>query len=388
MKKIITKNITLKIVSFFIAFFLWAYVIFSENPLVTRECKVPIETINLDSNEYYLANKLPSVKITYRTTRRKVLLNEIEENIHPQVNLLSLVEGDYDLKIFANVPPDTELRSIKPSHVKVTLKKLIKKSLPVQPKNFRISLARGLYSSSLKFYPRDVRITGKEKNISKVSGIIILDEVKDAGNYKKNLPVFIVDKDSKQVKNLSVDPPFLKVIYTVKELPQKNVPIIADLTNKLPKNLLLKETIIDPNTVNIRAKPDVLKDIKTLKTEPIDLSKIDNSLKQWKYISLKNPSVIINPDRVEVTLKISQKELKKRIKIHFSSDEAGFIADPATVEVELGYFNPKSPENNYEIRLSKEKNDPMESIKELLNKNGFIFYSSTPKKIKLKKENK
>jgi len=385
MKKLITENIGIKLISFLIAFLLWAYVIFSENPVVTRECKIPLETINLETKDYYMASELPEIKITYRANRRKVLTHDIEAHIHPQVNLLSLLDGTYDLKVTVNVPPDTELRSISPSHVKITLKKLIKKTIPIKPENFRLSLGRSLYSSSLKYYPKDIRIVGKKINISKVSGIIILDEIRNPGNYRKNLPVFVVDKDNKQVNNITIDPPFISVEYTIRKLPVKKVKIKATFINKLDDNLILKETSINPDSVSISAKPNILKDISYLITEPIDLSKVSNSVKQWKYIFSKEKGVLIDPDRVEVTLKLSQKEFKKTIIVNLFSPDPKLSISPATIEVNIGYFKTKIPNEIYKIKISNENDDPVKIIKDLISKNGFIYYSIKPNKIKLSK---
>ncbi|MDD2716224.1 MAG: CdaR family protein [Candidatus Wallbacteria bacterium] len=334
MKNLFRENIGLKIVSFLIAFFLWAYVVITENPLVNREVKITLQATNFDQNIYFMNSPLPEIKIRYQARRRQVLEAEIEKNVTAQINLKGLNEGEYDLKISANVPAGLEIISFNPSSVRVSLGKLEIKNLSPTP---HMTLGnQELYLEKMEINPKTIAIKGKKDVLEQIHDAVIFIEAQSQGNFNLPLKVYLLDNDKNKIESgVIVSPPMLQVVYTVKTLPEKKVRVTPDFKGSLAQNFLLKETILEPDTVAIKAIPELLDKISEVRTEPIDLSNVSQSLKIKSNLIPPDQNITLQPKEAMVTLKIVQKMTRKTITVLLVAEPGYTIQPKCTVEAEI-----------------------------------------------------
>lgn len=88
----------------------------------------------------------------------------------------------------------------------------------------------------------------------------------------------------------------------VSQMLSTNVPVKLVMTGELPKGIVVTKTEILPESIRITAPPSVLKELKEVKTKPMDISKLDGSV--VSAVELDLPEKII-PELRTVQVRIS-----------------------------------------------------------------------------------
>jgi YbbR domain-containing protein len=159
----------LKFFSFFIAIFLWIYVISTEK----LEMKKEIDIIYLLPEKLALANDVPKVaQVGFRGPRAFLRsLSKKKQSITIDV-IAHLQEGklDYDFSLSAqqfSIPIGVEITSILPPDVRVKLDRKIKKKVKVRTRlDGEISDAHKILKQEL--YPKKVEIEGAKIHVDKI----------------------------------------------------------------------------------------------------------------------------------------------------------------------------------------------------------------------------
>jgi len=124
-------------------------------------------------------------------------------------------------------------------------------------------------------------------------------------------------------KNLFI-PPGLKVIkvkpdkiaVVMEVTGTKSIPVAPEFVGNLPQGKELLSYKMTPDQVTIIGAPSVLKDISSIKTEPVSLTEIKESSTIQAVIMVSPPSLKLSPDfpgKVTIKLMIGEK-VKKPLK--------------------------------------------------------------------------
>lgn len=262
-----------KIFALFLAAILWMYVRTQQNPFVTQEIKKEIEIKGLAPG-LLITSPLPTVSLFLKAPKKK--MEQINLNsIKVEISLDGKGEGTYTLPLTISVPKGVSV-SYKVRNVKVVLDRIVSQQLPVQavvsappPEGFSL---RAIYlnpSNVLVYYP-----LSQKENL--LGAQVLVDLSRGEGDVM--LPVLVMDKHNKPMENVRVTPPLVKVSISFKASDVvKVLPIVPDFIGSLPDHLVLEEVEIYPQVVSVTGPAAVLEGLSSVKTEKIDLSRIESS---------------------------------------------------------------------------------------------------------------
>ncbi len=96
-------------------------------------------------------------------------------------------------------------------------------------------------------------------------------------------------------------------------LHKKIIRIEPEFTGRLPRSLILDQYTISPKRLDILAPKDILEDLTSLKTEPIDISNIKSN-KEIEVALNKNihPSIVIDQDRKFLVSLLVEKRIQNK----------------------------------------------------------------------------
>jgi len=180
-KKIFTKNLGLKIFSFFLALILWFSLIPEEKRFLEKTLNVPLELHNIPSDIELVERPMQTVQVTIRAPQR--LINQITSaNVHAVLDLkrASTAQQDYTLsRSMVSIPDGAEVKEISPSLVNLKFEKSEQLMLSIRP-NIIGELPPGFTLKKTEVEPPEVLVKGPEsklnkKNIVRTSPIDISD---------------------------------------------------------------------------------------------------------------------------------------------------------------------------------------------------------------------
>ncbi len=262
-----------KMFAFLTAAILWMYVRTQQNPLVTQEIKKEIEVKGLAPG-LLVTSPLPPINLIIKAPKKR--LEQIDpQSIKVEISLAGKGEGSYDVPLIVSAPKGVKV-SYKVRNVNVILDRMVSQQVPVQavptslpPEGFSLS---GLYLN-----PTDVIIYYPLSQKETLLGAQVLVDL-SRGEGEVVLPVLVVDKENKPVANVRVTPPFVKATISLKTTKlTKVLPIVPNLVGSLPNNLVLEKVEVSPPIVSVTGPSSVLGELSSIKTEKIDLSRIESS---------------------------------------------------------------------------------------------------------------
>ncbi len=292
MMNFLRKDISLKILSVLLAIVLWFIVSNSVNPLKQTRITVPLAIINKQA----LVDK--GIVITNEKYTKNVILTiEARENILQNltandflVNLdLSKVKSVSDTEIDVDAPVyigdqnknDIKITGMEPSTIKVELGKQAKNAFKVdvttvgEPK-------RGYKIVEKTVEPEMILVEALDSQLGTIDSIKAVVDITNIDKdtvIKKDCTVY--DKKGNEIpalsKNLSVD---------VKLKVAKQVVVEPDLLGNPQDNYTQSGTKVTPEIILITGLPEVLDRIDSIKTEPVNIQNINQSMEITKKLKL------------------------------------------------------------------------------------------------------
>ncbi len=270
-------DLRLIILSVLLAILMWAYVLTSTNPTISKTYRnIPITIRNQDKLEngghtIIGLDEVNSVSVKLEGSRDKIL-NIKENDIYATLDVGELKEGIQAVNIEITAPNSVNISQVEPSEVNLNVQKVIEKQLPV---NVVIAdnLKDGKNVEINELSPDKITIKGPINQVSKVDRIEAkIDDPKYLDGKMHNVPITIVDKDGKNVEDLSKSNDDINVSFTVTET--KTVYININLIGKLDKDYELVSSSVNPDAVVLKANGQILKGIDEINTYPINISSL------------------------------------------------------------------------------------------------------------------
>lgn len=388
LKEIITENILLKILSFVISVLLWAYVIYSENPIVYRTIVVKPHVKNLDEKRFYIMNEIKDMHMEIGIRRLDMLNRDILNNIRVELDLSGLKKGKYELVPIIKGNNNIEIKSIKPKKMKIIIGEISKKELEIFPHITKLTdlYILNLNGKKITLVPEKVMVKGKQEILDRIKQAVIFIDIFNEGRFNKKCKVFLLDKNQNQFKDPSnsviIEPSEVTAKFSVAALIEKNVKVKV-VTKGLPLDgYKIKEIDINPPEVLIKGIPEIVKDIFSVTTEVIDVNGIDRSIKRNVYLKSISSDITINPYEITTVIKVVKSEDIKRVVAVLKGEEKDKVFLPKnTVEI-LVYCNKDFSLDSIEIFVKKNQN-VKEAIFSWANKNNVILKKIIPEDIKI-----
>lgn len=322
--KAVKYNFKLKLFSLIFGFFVWALVIGTVNPVVTRSFEnIPIKFTNqgaLEKNKLILVeSSIETVSVTVKGNRNDVVaLNK--NDIIAQANIEDyLGSGTHKLKINLTIPGNVKVDSFSDYNVLVTLDKEVTKEFDISVEIVGKLKNANQIVATKEPSDKKVSVTGAISVINKINKVVALVDV---NNMEKDEVVpaklFAYDDLGKEIKKIKLNKEDTNVSISFQHF--KEVPIELVTLNSTDKDIKIIKSDVVPNVISIIGNVSKLEGITSVKTKPLDLTQIKES--GFYPITLELPSdtsvvnsgtkIVVNIDvdkKIEKTLNINKSDI-------------------------------------------------------------------------------
>lgn len=277
---------------------LWVYVTNVENKIRTTEItRIPVELVNIDS--------LTSSKLALTPNQDFYVNLKIEGNTN---DINKIKKSDFKLQVDLNeyawkigenkvpvkivdYPITVSIKNNNAISISIKIENMVEKTMEVTS-NINLIPKEGYFASEPIITPEEVKITGAESLVNKVSKLLISDTKEEVHeDIIENYDIIPVDDSNNEV--IGVDLSEKVAMVEIKISKGKSVKVKVETINQLPSEIRLKSIESNKQYVEILGPKEILDTIDELKTEPIDLSTINDN----KTVNLK----INIPDGVNIS---------------------------------------------------------------------------------------
>lgn len=295
------ENILARIICLLIACAMWVYVMTDQNPIVERSVEVHLQQNNLPNN-MMVFNAPEKILVRVRGSRTQVMADNLDKQISASINLKNITEGQQSLPITVTYAGG-EVVTVTPKEVSIYVDTVSEKKVPVTTRIVG-AVSSDMTIGSSVITPPEVTLRGATHRIDKVNKVVAPIDVTDhTGSFEAESDLVAVSDDGYDIPNMRIIPERVMVQATmVSQMLSTNVPVKLVMTGELPKGIVVTKTEILPESIRITAPPSVLKELKEVKTKPMDISKLDGSVVSAAELDL--PEKII-PELRTVQIRIS-----------------------------------------------------------------------------------
>lgn len=295
------ENIFARIICLLIACAMWVYVMTDQNPIVERSVEVHLQQNNLPNN-MMVFNAPEKILVRVRGSRTQVMADNLDKQISASINLKNITEGQQSLPITVTYAGG-EVVTVTPKEVSIYVDTVSEKKVPVTTRIVG-AVSSDMTIGTSVITPPEVTLRGATHRIDKVNKVVAPIDVTDhTGSFEAESDLVAVSDDGYDIPNMRIIPERVMVQATmVSQMLSTNVPVKLVMTGELPKGIVVTKTEILPESIRITAPPSVLKELKEVKTKPMDISKLDGSVVSAAELDL--PEKII-PELRTVQIRIS-----------------------------------------------------------------------------------
>lgn len=295
------ENILARIICLLIACAMWVYVMTDQNPIVERSVEVHLQQNNLPNN-MMVFNAPEKILVRVRGSRTQVMADNLDKQISASINLKNITEGQQSLPITVTYAGG-EVVTVTPKEVSIYVDTVSEKKVPVTTRIVG-AVSSDMTIGTSVITPPEVTLRGATHRIDKVNKVVAPIDVTDhTGSFEAESDLVAVSDDGYDIPNMRIIPERVMVQATmVSQMLSTNVPVKLVMTGELPKGIVVTKTEILPESIRITAPPSVLKELKEVKTKPMDISKLDGSV--VSAVELDLPEKLI-PELCTVQVRIS-----------------------------------------------------------------------------------
>jgi len=310
-KKIINKDLTIRILSVMLALLMWFYVITEQNPEITKDITVPIRLINtvfLEKNNMVLSDESNNYKLTLKIKGKKNALDKLNETT---VDAYADLEGHNQrgenfIKVnIGGIPEGVDIIAKSTESLKIILesKISIQKSVHL---NLMGNPSHGMAAMAPSMVPNDVVITGAESQVNKIKSVRVdVDIASVNSQVKKILPVRVLDDSGKDIQNITIEPGNVEVSIPIENT--KLVSLEMDLSGQLAEGYLVNSTSVNPEEILITGKQQALEGINLIKTEKIDITgETADISKEVKLVIPAGIEIVNSTEKVNIFIDIEK----------------------------------------------------------------------------------
>lgn len=295
------ENIFARIICLLIACAMWVYVMTDQNPIVERSVEVHLQQNNLPNN-MMVFNAPEKILVRVRGSRTQVMADNLDKQISASINLKNITEGQQSLPITVTYAGG-EVVTVTPKEVSIYVDTVSEKKVPVTTRIVG-AVSSDMTIGTSVITPPEVTLRGATHRIDKVNKVVAPIDVTDhTGSFEAESDLVAVSDDGYDIPNMRIIPERVMVQATmVSQMLSTHVPVKLVMTGELPNGIVVTKTEILPESIRITAPPSVLKELKEVKTKPMDISKLDGSV--VSAVELDLPEKLI-PELRTVQVRIS-----------------------------------------------------------------------------------
>lgn len=318
MKRWITNNTGLKVVSIVFALMLWLIVVNINNPTTKREfsnIQVELTNENAIASKDKVCSVIDNSNVITVTVRgpRNVVESLSASDFKATADLRELTEFEFVPIEVTPLRYKDKLTSVesKTKNVKVSIEELSSKQFAIKT-NIIGTPAEGYAIGNRTLSQNIVKINGPASIMSTINRVVAEVNVSDmSSDINTPVSLTVYDGNDKAIDTSRLKLSVESVNVSVEMLKTKEVPVTAGTTGTPAQGCqVLGEVAIAPETVIIAAKERVLAGITEIKipNEVIDVTGLDKSFEKMIDISeyVENDVTIISETEVLATITIQQ----------------------------------------------------------------------------------
>ena len=271
MKKKLTNNIGIKILSVALAFIIWIVIVNIDDPVITRTFTVDVDVLN--ENVVTAIGKIYTVvegsEVDVTVKGNKSFVDSLKtENIRATADLKYLsqtgsVTIDVECNKYTTTKYTLELGNVK--NMVVELEDITEKRLPIK---FNIvgEVPEGYYvsTSQMKARPGTITVTGGKSIINKLDSIVV-----DV-NVSKMTKDFVItatpkaydnNQDLMNTKDMKLEFSADSIEVSVSVYNTKTIPVNVKITGEPAVGCYIVDTVYEPNQITIAGYPKNLEKI-------------------------------------------------------------------------------------------------------------------------------
>lgn len=340
---IFKRNLKIKTISIFFAFFMWIYVMAEVDPIILKdydEVDVNINNIDiLQENDMMLYPEVDlNAKIILRG--RRSLIKDIQKrDLEINTNLESPKIGENKLKLDLDMPSNITYTII-PNNINLNIEENIytKKDIIIKTLN---KSNKDLKLDNISYSPKSTFIEGPKSLVETVDRLICKVDLKNkTKDFNTKAQIIPIDKNGKTVEGINIKDEYVYAGIGFNK--NKEVPLILNLKGKMEEGYELLGYDLDLKTINVTGKIEEIDAIKDIYTQEIDIS----NLRENKNINL-NIDIPQNIDSdiksvnvsfkvaklVSKNLTISSKRIEYKDNIHNLDISKNNLPDDINVKV-------------------------------------------------------
>lgn len=350
MDKIKNKNKTLipKIICLLLSFGLWIYISNVENPTRNIEVKnIPVELVNLDSlansNFAVSENQKYTVDLNIEGPSTEVIKVKPEDfKIVADMSTYALKIGDNTVPVqIISYPENIIIKNNGFLGIKVKLEELVSRDIIIESK-VKLKYNDNIYEMSKKITPTSVTVKGAKSSVEKINSAIIDGEESGIStDFEKSYDIKFVDSKGEEVKNITSNLDKAKLSVDVST--GKSVPISLKTTGTPKAGMELMGYELSSNYINVAGSSNILADIKTIDTETVDISELDDTSELDVKLILPEGVMVTSGQeyvKVKVMLKAEEKTNENSnknlsIPISYNNLKEDFILESSSEKVSI-----------------------------------------------------
>ncbi|GEM_PF-1444797 len=303
------KNLGLKIFCLVLSIFLWAWVRYTQAPLLGKnesQTSIYVPIVFINERKDLIMTKSPDKVILTVKGSPKVIDTIRPEHFKATVDLQDKEEGQSWGDVNVKNPPGLTIIEIQPSKANIVLEKLERKSLPVQIS--MVGMPREGYSIGKPvFEPAEVRIHGAQSTLKRIKEVRILLNVTGVDmDLKQRIQPEPVDKDGNFLP-IKVSPEYIKVDLPVRaNIRTATLPVNPNIWGAPLQGYKVTKVEVEPPVVTVILSGVETTPTEALKTESIQIrNEKDTVVREVNIIQPPGGSLV---DRKTVTVRIHIKK--------------------------------------------------------------------------------
>lgn len=343
-------NVFLKLISLFVAVFLWSYVVLTDNPPKTQTFpNLSVQTIGLEQLEERGLTVVDTEepKITLRVTGTSQDMAQLSvSDIKAEVDLSGIQEaGVYYIQPNVTVAKNTDSISFEPRRLQITVENIVSENVPV-----RVTTMNDLSSNQLvgELTPSQdtLRITGAESVVSTVGyALLTVDLDQISRNMVQSCRVVLYTDDDTMIDSSLVTLERNSIDVTVGVNHVVSVPLQVSLVSSEQLTRDMVETAISPKSVRVYGEQSAIGSLTSLSLGSINLADIGADGEEVTMpIKLPDGVKLMDGEPKQATVRITIKDgISREIDVtniqlddtNADADKPQVTLDTASVPIEI-----------------------------------------------------
>lgn len=281
MWRMLRENIPEKLMALSSALLIWLYVNAERNPTITQRFTVDVEAQNVQNG--YEPPVINPSQVTVKLTGVRSSVEQITpRGIRTVVELSGASEGKQRLPVRLNISKEL-LREVEveviPSTVLVTLVRRISKELKIESL-FVNNPPEGFVYLSPIVSPESASVSGPRDRVNLVRRLVVNAVPKRVGDeVDEDASIVALDANNQPVSGVTVRPSHARVVVKLAPVTlTKTVLVMPVWKGKPDANVAIEEITVEPRTVVISGKSEVLARVHSVETEPIDIDNLTSDI--------------------------------------------------------------------------------------------------------------